>query len=96
MIRSVDQESTDVFQGYGNKVPTLQICLSNLNAEKQLMSVPSMWSVGSLVNYSIGVCGAITRAAKNILRYIHSEVAGIRKLASGKRNLERVDVLIIQ
>ena len=52
------QGSTDVFQGFGNEVLTLQICLywaavliSTLIALKHLMPVSSMWPTGPLIDY---------------------------------------------
>ena len=60
MVRIALQESTDVFQDYGSKVLTLQICLywaavliPNLNAQKQLMPVSNMWPIGPLVSGKI-------------------------------------------
>ena len=56
MIKSAPRGSTDVFQGFGNKVLALQICLywaavliPTLIALKHLMPVSSMWPKGPLL-----------------------------------------------
>ena len=55
--RSALRGGTDVFQGFGSKVLTLQICLywatvfiPTLTALKHVMLVSSMWLIGPLVS----------------------------------------------